>query len=184
MNLEQIYTGLKNRLNRYIVTGKKVTLGNDAYIQKAPKIGCGTSITIGHHFEIKYSRLQCELGAAPWSKLDIGHHVFINEGVNIFAMHSITIGDYTKIGDCVAIHDCNFHEVEEGAGVKTMPIVIGRNVWIGRNSIILPGVSIGDNSVVGAGSVVTKSFPANCVIGGNPAKLIRTIKASPTYIRG
>jgi len=53
------------------------------------------------------------------------------------------------------------------------PIIIGNNVWIGTRVIILPGVQIGDNTIIGAGAVVTKSFPANSIIGGNPAKIIR-----------
>ena len=53
-------------------------------------------------------------------------------------------------------------------------VVIGENCWLGMNSVILPGVSLGDNTIVGAGSVVTKSFmDGNCVIGGNPARIIR-----------
>ncbi|MGL4673104.1 DapH/DapD/GlmU-related protein, partial [Cetobacterium sp.] len=55
------------------------------------------------------------------------------------------------------------------------PVKIGNNVWIGGRSVICPGVTLGDNVVVAAGSVVTKSFPNNCIIGGNPAKTIRMI---------
>ena len=59
--------------------------------------------------------------------------------------------------------------------VKTAPIMIGKNCFIGCNSIILKGVTIGDNCTIGAGSVVTKSIPANTIAAGNPAKVIKTI---------
>ncbi|WP_352232128.1 DapH/DapD/GlmU-related protein [Marivivens sp. LCG002] len=62
------------------------------------------------------------------------------------------------------------------------PVKIGNDVWIGTRSIILPGVSIGDHSIIGAGSIVTKSFPAYSVIGGNPAQLIRS-RNSLTQLR-
>lgn len=53
------------------------------------------------------------------------------------------------------------------------PIKIGNNVWVGTRVIILPGVEIGDNTIIGAGAVVTKSFPKDCIIGGNPAKILK-----------
>jgi acetyltransferase-like isoleucine patch superfamily enzyme len=58
-------------------------------------------------------------------------------------------------------------------GIQTNQVVIGKNVWIGANSVILPGVKIGDNSVIGAGSTIVKDVPANCVVAGNPVKIIK-----------
>ena len=87
------------------------------------------------------------------------------------------------IGDNVQIRDSNYHEVDEGAGVYSAPIHIGKNVWIGNDSKILPGVDIGDHSVIGAGSVVTKSVPSCVVAAGNPARIIRNITVSESYFR-
>jgi maltose O-acetyltransferase len=92
------------------------------------------------------------------------------------AVREITIGDYTLIADYVAIHDTDFHELEPGLPVKTAPISIGRNVWIGRNAIVLSGVTIGANVVVAAGSVVTSDVPANTIVGGSPARVIRELR--------
>ncbi|QPC89333.1 DapH/DapD/GlmU-related protein [Mesorhizobium sp. INR15] len=117
------------------------------------------------------------------ASLSIGSRSFINSGVMIDVSAAVSIGKNCLIGDCVVIQDSNYHEIDEGSGVKTKAVVIGDNVWIGRNSIILPGVEIGDHSVVGAGSVVTKSVPPRSLIAGNPAKLIREIVASADYIR-
>lgn len=68
------------------------------------------------------------------------------------------------------------HPVKRNSGLEFgKPITLGNNVWLGGGVVITPGVTLGDNVVVAAGSVVTKSFPANCVIGGNPAKVIKEI---------
>jgi acetyltransferase-like isoleucine patch superfamily enzyme len=117
------------------------------------------------------------------AKLTIGSRSFINSGVMIDVRLTVSIGRNCLIGDCVIIQDSNYHEIDEGAGVKTQAVVIGDNVWIGRNAIILPGVEIGDHSVVGAGSVVTRSVPARSLVAGNPARIIRQIRASPDYVR-
>lgn len=96
----------------------------------------------------------------------------------------ITIGDNTLVGPDVKIYTAmhplsareRLYTDESGktaVRTKTAPVVIGHNVWIGGGAIILPGVSIGDNSVVGAGSVVVKSIPANAVACGTPAQLKR-----------
>ena len=91
------------------------------------------------------------------------------------AIGRIVIGHGTYIAPNVGIitanHDFNNLDLHQEA----KEVVIGENCWLGMNSIILPGVSLGDNTIVGAGSVVTKSFmDGNCVIGGNPARIIRS----------
>lgn len=148
-----------------------------------PMVLARGKITIGDNFMVKCWRVRTQVSAGPKGELTIGNDVFINEGAVVCAMHKITIGNNTKIGDFATIYDTNFHEVEEGAGVKYGPVSIGRNVWIGKNAIILQGVSIGDNSVIGAGAIVTSSIPANSLAAGNPAKVIRSIKCSEGYIR-
>ncbi len=88
------------------------------------------------------------------------------------ALNGIEFGEGT-----IWAYNCSFissnHDFSEmKSHTKSKPIEIGKNVWIGAGCVILPGVSIGDNVVVGAGAIVTKSFPSNCVIAGNPAKLL------------
>ncbi len=109
----------------------------------------------------------------PGSKLIIGDNVGMS-GVVISCFNEICIGNNVKIGGNSAIFDGNFHLDDPRSG-KPLPIIIGDNVWIGYNSIILKGVTIGENSVIGAGSIVTKDIPANCVAAGNPCRIIRTL---------
>lgn len=116
-------------------------------------------------------------------RLIIGAGSFINQSASIISAIGIEIGRNAKIGPYVVIHDTAYHEVDEGVGARTDKIVIGDNVWIGRGAMILPGVTIGDHSVVGAGSVVTKSVPDKTVVAGNPARVIRQVLASDSYVR-
>jgi len=113
------------------------------------------------------------------SKIEIGTNTRIH-GTCIHAKGSITIGQNCLIAANCQIIDSNGHLLsmkDPSNRINTIDefkeITIGNNVWIGANSIILPGVSIGDGSVIAAGSIVTKNIPANCIAGGNPAKLIQ-----------
>jgi acetyltransferase-like isoleucine patch superfamily enzyme len=115
--------------------------------------------------------------------LQIGDDTYINEGTCIVATKRVTIGSHCLIGDNVQIHDSDYHQLEQFAAVRILPITIGKNVWIGRNVIILPGVTIGEHSVIGAGSVVTRSVPERMVYAGIPAKKIREITADDNFVR-
>ena len=97
---------------------------------------------------------------------------FCNSDTKIRCKNRIVIGKDVAIAHDVLIMDCDGHDVN-GEKDTGKPIIIGNHVWIGSKSIILKGVELGNNVVVAAGSVVTKSFPANVVIAGNPAKIIR-----------
>jgi maltose O-acetyltransferase len=112
----------------------------------------------------------------PWL-VEAGNDVAINRGVQFFpAYHA----DYhIRLGNDVylAPNVCFFasgHDVNDLTRLQGNNIVINDHVWIGANAIVLPGITIGENSVVGAGSVVTKSIPPNSVAVGNPARVIRT----------
>ncbi len=95
-------------------------------------------------------------------------------GCYIQGIGKIRIGSYTQIGPNVGIISTNHDPEENQKHSEHQEVTIGEYCWIGMNAVILPGVSLGDFTVVGAGSVVTKSFPEGyCVIGGNPAKIIR-----------
>jgi acetyltransferase-like isoleucine patch superfamily enzyme len=101
----------------------------------------------------------------------------LSNGCYFQAMNGIFIGDNTIIAPGVKIISANHNtDSPERARIKTRAIVIGENCWIGENAIILPGVQIGNNAVVGAGAVVTKDVPAFAIVAGNPARIIRFVK--------
>lgn len=99
-------------------------------------------------------------------------------GVSIGALQSIRIGRNVQVGANTLITDSDWHSLDPADRdnqdkIGRNPVVIGDNVWIGSSCIILKGVTIGENSVIGSGSVVTGDIPANAVCGGNPCKVIR-----------
>ena len=97
-------------------------------------------------------------------------------GCYIQAINGVHIGDYTQISANVGLISSNHSVVDNRSHVEASPIVIGKYCWIGMNSVILPEVKLGNFTIVGAGSIVTKSFPEGyCVIAGNPAKKIRDL---------
>lgn len=108
----------------------------------------------------------------------IGHDTFINHNAYLMDGGGITIGSHCFIGpNCgmyTAIHATIAEERNQGLE-KALPIVLGDNCWLGGDVTILPGVTIGNNTIIGAGSVVTKDIPDNVVAVGNPCRVLRPI---------
>lgn len=118
--------------------------------------------------------LYCDYGR----HITIGARTFVNFGLTALDVARITIGDDVQIGPNVQLLTPT-HPVEPGPRrdkwEAAKPVVIEDNVWLGGGAIVLPGVTVGANSVVGAGAVVTRSLPPNVVAVGNPARVIRTL---------
>ncbi|MEC0093167.1 sugar O-acetyltransferase [Paenibacillus macquariensis] len=114
--------------------------------------------------------------------ISIGKNVFFNAGCSFQDRGGISIGDGTMVGMNVTIATLN-HGLPLATRNTTYPspVIIGENVWIGSNATILPGVTIGDNSVVAAGAVVTKDVPENTVVAGVPAKEMKKINNNLEY---
>lgn len=108
--------------------------------------------------------------------ITIGKNVFINSGCRFQDQGGITIGNDALIGHNAVLATLNHGLApDERQNLYPAPISIGKNVWIGANATILPGVTIGDNAVIAAGSVVTKDVPEDVVVGGVPSKIIKYI---------
>ena len=108
----------------------------------------------------------------------VGENFLANYNVTILDIAPVTIGDYVMIGPNTLITTVN-HPLSPAGRRRHLgqarPVVIGRDVWIGGNCTILPGVTIGNNAVIAAGAVVTKDVPDNCVVAGVPARKIKDI---------
>ena len=120
-----------------------------------------TKVNIG---KFVYIRRNCRFRVDFSGKLTLGKYVFINDNCNINCVEEVYIGDYTKIAPnvCINDHDHNYKHEGDHHLIKT-PVIIGKNVWIGANTVILRGTTIGDNAVIAAGSVVKCHVEANTV---------------------
>ena len=106
-------------------------------------------------------------------EINIGKYVFLNQNVSITSRKNIIIGNHTTIGNNVVIVDHDHNKYVDGYIEKA--IKIGNSVWIGANCTILKGVTIGDNSIIAAGSVVVYDVPANVIVAGVPATFLKEI---------
>ena len=175
-------------LNSFIY-GKKLKIGKHYNIWGKVRLlidGNG-KIEIGDRFHAVSSRNRsyitifspCHLTSIHGGKIKIGNHVGLN-GNTIVSRKLIKIGDDTMIGPNTMILDSDGHNLAPNKRWGNSPdaeeIIIENNCWIGMNCIIMKGVRIGKNSVIGAGSVVVKDCEPNSVYAGNPAKKIKNIK--------
>jgi maltose O-acetyltransferase len=106
----------------------------------------------------------------------IGQNVFVNYDCVFLDCNRITIGDDVKIGPAVQIHTAQHPtdpEIRRSGLESALPVTIGDNAWIGGGAILLPGITIGADTVVGAGSVVTRDLPPGVIAAGNPCRILR-----------
>lgn len=109
--------------------------------------------------------------------VSFGDDCFLNFGCTLLALGSITIGDGAFVGPhCVLATEYHPEDPASRHSLLTKPIVVGRNAWLGANVTVLAGVTIGDNAIVAAGSVVTKDVPPDTIVAGVPARIVRQIK--------
>jgi acetyltransferase-like isoleucine patch superfamily enzyme len=163
---------------------KGVEVGSMPYLRGLlPLITNAGRMVVGDDFRSEGLQFRSHLNTGPGALLELGDHVFVNRGATISASQHVRLGNNVFVGDLAAIYDSNFHEIEPGQGVKVDPVDIGHNVWIARAAIVLPGVSIGRDCVVAAGSVLTRSAPPGHLIAGNPARPIRELGSVDAYER-
>ncbi len=176
----------KCRIARFELLSDNIVLGDAIRIQPVLATGkgvlrCGKNVWLGYFpspgFYSSYIHLEARNESAV---IEIGDNCMINNSFcAICEFSSIVIDAECLIGTNVTIYDSDFHGIdpnERRSGKHIASSVkIGRNVFIGSNCIILKGVTIGNNSVVAAGSIVTKSIPENVLAGGNPARILHKL---------
>ena len=134
----------------------------------------GGDVEFGDGVSLVGTVVPIEIVSHEGSHISIGEHTFINYGASITAYREVRIGRHCLLGHHLRIIDRNEYGLEQREiAPPAAPVLIEDHVWIGAHVIILPGVRIGHNSAIGAGSVVTKDVPANCLAVGNPARVLR-----------
>lgn len=182
--------GIHNPVGTLLARIQGVRLGREVRFVGIPLIAKtrGSKMSIGSNCAVNSSFLsnlaglyqRCILVARDGGELKIGENTGLS-GATVYAKESIEIGRDCLIGANAKIFDTDFHPADPeerlanpNAG-KRAPVRIGDNVFIGANSIVLKGVSIGSGSVIAAGSVVVKDIPSGVLAGGNPAKVIKEL---------
>ena len=173
-------------------TGKDYVGSDDLYADVQRTMRLAAEMNTGYHTEAEvrdYMRQITELDIdetlrifTPFyinygKKTTFGRDCFVNFGCTFLALGGITIEDDVFIGpQCVLATEYHPENPETRHSLLTKPIVVKRNAWLGANVTVLAGVTIGENAIAAAGSVVTKDVPDNMVVAGSPARVIREIK--------
>jgi acetyltransferase-like isoleucine patch superfamily enzyme len=147
----------------------------------------GAPIELGDYVNVVASADR-KVRIAVWSekkdlgRIRIGDYCLIGPGVRIGSAHEIIIGDNCMMAHGAYLTDSDWHDVYNRITIgKTAPIKIENNVWVGDSAIVCKGVTVGENSIIGAGAVVVNSVPPNCIAAGNPAKVVKQLDAAEQF---
>ncbi|HEX8690021.1 MAG TPA: acyltransferase [Solirubrobacterales bacterium] len=151
--------------------------GLELQIEPRGRIDFGRFVWLGHG-----TKIRCHEGT-----VEIGRKTVLGQECTISAYERVRIGEQCVIADRAMFIDFDHGVVEverpiRNQGIYTRPVEVGSNVWIGYGACVLRGVSVGDNAIVGTNSVVTKDVPANAVVAGIPARIIR-MRDAPEHLR-
>ncbi|MCD6570639.1 MAG: acyltransferase [Deltaproteobacteria bacterium] len=180
--IKKLYLKFQQWYGKYFLQPQLRHLGKGAIFMKPWHVEIfGWPVEIGDYANIiasydKKVRLTIWSSNNGNASIHIGNHCLICPGVRISAGSKITIGDNCMMAHNSYISDCDWHDTYNRiTSGKALPVRIGNNVWIADSAIICKGVTIGDNSIVGAGAVVTKDIPINSVAAGNPAVVVKKL---------
>lgn len=154
-----------------VVHGPNISLGENVVISSAD----------GYRTTISTIKM-----AGHEGRIAVGNNVLIMNGVRISSAASIEIGDGSMLANRCYLTDADWHDIYDRTKPvgRAAPIVLGKGVWIGDSAIVLKGVRIGENSIIGAGSVVRSDIPANVIAAGNPAAVVKKIDGSKVKLAG
>lgn len=136
------------------------------------------TLVIGDRVLLFSAAAKLDLAVFPGARLEIGDRTFVNFGTSISAHESVRIGPDCHIGPHCMIMDNAFHHLDPARRNETppsQPVTLESTVWLGARVLVLPGVTIGEGSVVGAGSVVTRDIPPGVLAAGMPARVLREL---------
>lgn len=161
-----------------------LSLGPRVRLWGTPLVSNFGKLYIGDRVRFSSVVSTLEIGVGPNGTLEIGDRVLVNHGSSLAATKLLRIGDRCNIGSQVILMDNSFHGIDperRDEEPEPQPVVLEDNVWLAARVIVLPGVTVGKNSVVGAGSVVTRDVPPNVLAAGMPAKVIRSLETSERH---
>lgn len=187
--LRLLINGLRNKIQfriRRVTVGRNVNIRGKVNIYGNGKIYFGDNVVINS--DIRYNPIGgqsgCSFNMSNGGKIIIGRGTGISNST-FCCWLKIEIGEDVYIGGDCRIYDTDFHSLNKDdrinlpdTNVKSKPVCIKNGAWLGASCIVLKGVTIGENSVIGAGSVVTRDIPPNQIWGGNPAHYIKDVPAS------
>lgn len=178
--IDKMYS--KNLSTQFKKCGKGLISEYRIFLRGEKYISMGKDVKLNH--DVRIEAWDSYAGKKHRPQIIIGDRVCINPYTHIGAINKIVIGSRTLIGAGVLITDhshgrCTEEDLKKEPRKRALyskgQVVIGENVWIGEHAAILPGVTIGNNAIIGANAVVTKDVPTNAVVGGNPARIIKVI---------
>lgn len=141
-----------------------------------PRIDNQGFIHLGANVLLRSVNVPVELGVGPGARLVIGDDCSINYGVSIGVMREVRLGRRCRLGPYSMVIDSDFHDVyDRSKRPEPKPVTLEDDVWVGAKASIMPGVTVGRGSIVGTGAVVTQDVPPWTVVGGVPAKVLRSL---------
>jgi acetyltransferase-like isoleucine patch superfamily enzyme len=187
--LKRAFIKLEKRYTRHFIQPQLDRLGGGYRFMRpwhvklfgAP-IEIGRCVTVIAASDAKV-RLSVWPQAAGEGRITIGDYCLLCPGVRISAASAVTIGDNCMLANGVYITDSDWHDIYNRLAMgRAAPVVIEDNVWIGDGATVCKGVRVGENSIVGAGSVVVRDIPANAVAAGNPARVVKSLEAGNGFV--
>jgi acetyltransferase-like isoleucine patch superfamily enzyme len=153
-------------------------VGARVRVRGRPAVSNHGRMVIGERVQLVSTIATLELVADEGGLLEIGERSLVNFGCSLVATELVRIGPRCQIGPYTMMLDNDFHRVEPERRLErppSAPIIIGENVWVGARVIVMAGVTVGDDSCIGAGSVVTGDVPPRTLVAGVPARVIREL---------
>ncbi len=181
--IKTAYLKLQKFYTRHFIAPHLTSLGKGAFFLKPWNVECfGGPISIGDHATViatpdKKVRFSIWSGEDGGGGIHVGNCCLICPGVRISSASAIHIGDNCMIANGAYITDADWHGIYDRslAVGAVKPVVLKENVWIGDSVIVCKGVTVGKNSIIGAGAVVTGDIPDNCIAAGNPARVVKEL---------
>jgi acetyltransferase-like isoleucine patch superfamily enzyme len=172
----QLYYSLSFKKKFSSIKSKPYAWGIWNIVVYGPNISLGKSVLIAAADGYKTTLTTIKKGNCE-GKITIGDNVLVMNGVRLSSASEIRIGNGCMLANFCYIMDADWHDIHDRTSSpgKTAPVILEDGVWIGDSAIVCKGVTIGENSIIGAGSVVTKNIPANVVAAGNPAKVVKKL---------